>query len=95
MIMELNKIEFYALVDHSVNENCYEDTVDTFYYRTKEEGKKNFNSLIEHYEEAFFDNYELGKSDEVNKYEKDNAMYYELYLEGVCHIQLSLKKVVL
>jgi len=95
-VKEEPKMEFYTLIDHSVNENCYEDTVNVFHYRTKEEGMKNFDLIIEEYKQSFLDDgYELDSSDEVNEYENNNIMYFELFLEGICHIQVSLEKVVL
>ena len=96
-VKEETKMEFYTLIDHSVNENCYEDTVNVFHYRTEEEGVKNFNLIVEEYKQAFLidGDYELGENDEVKEYCDNNIEYFELFLEGVCHMQVSLEKVVL
>ena len=88
-------MEFYTLVDDYINYNCYEKNVNVSHYKTKEEGLKEFNDLVEKYKSSWLEECELGEFDEINEYENDNISYFNLFLDDQCHIQVSLEKVVL
>lgn len=94
-VKEEPKIEFYTLVDHSVNYNCYEDTVYVFHYKTKEEGLKEFKKAVEEYKEAWLEENELDEYDELEEYENDNISFFKLFLDDQCCIEVSLEKEVL
>lgn len=94
-LQEEPKMEFYTLVDDYINYNCYEKNVNVSHYKTKEEGLKEFNDLVEKYKSSWLEECELGEFDEVNEYENDNISYFNLFLDDQCHIQVSLEKVVL
>lgn len=94
-VKEEPKIEFYTLVDHSVNYNCYEDTVYVLHYKTKEEGLKEFKKAVEEYKEAWLEENELDEYDELEEYENDNISFFKLFLDDQCCIEVSLEKEVL
>ena len=94
-------MEFYTLVDDYINYNCYEKNVNVSHYKTKEEGLKEFKSIVENYKHTWIDTNDyldegkLGEYDELNEYENDNISYFNLFLDDQCYIQVSLEKVVL
>lgn len=94
-VKEEPKIEFYALIDDSIRFDCYDRDVDVKHYKDKEEGLKEFNDLVEEYKLSWLEENELGEFDELHEYENDKIKFFELHLDDVCHIQLSLEKVVL
>jgi len=101
MTKKEQSMEFYTLVDDYINYNCYEKNVNVSHYKTKEEGLKEFKSIVENYKHTWIDTNDyldegkLGEYDELNEYENDNISYFNLFLDDQCHIQVSLEKVVL
>lgn len=92
---EETKMEFYTLVDHTVFYNCYEDSVTVSHYKNKEDALKEFRKIVKSHKENWLDDDEIKEQDELNEYENDNIIYFNLFLEEQCDLEVSLEKVVL
>lgn len=89
------KMEFYTLVDHTVMFNCYEDSVVVNHYKNEEDALKEFEKIVNNYKSTWLDDDEIKEQDNLEEYRNDDILYFNLFLEEQCNIEVSLEKVVL
>ena len=89
-------IEFYTVIEDYIEYECYDKEVIVNHYRNKEDALKEFGKLVEEHQEKWLEeDAELDEFDEVNERDEENFKYFEIILDNVCHVQISLEKVVL